>query len=251
MFDSLEVLFTPADFAALPSRDLSQTACVVFDILRATSSIVTALANGASAVIPVAEIPEALELRRRHPDWLLAGERDGFRIRAAQAGGIDFDLGNSPREFTPGTIKGRTIILSTTNGSRALRACASAHVTLAAAFPNLGATCEFLKKGPPLRLLLVCAGTHNQAAYEDVFGAGALIDIFCNGAPHPGSADSAWMAWEAFDRHRNVPLTTLSHSRNGRRLMSLPELREDIAFCAQRDIFPIVAKSSTGQIIAV
>src|SRR6266700_3040795 len=78
---SLEVLFTPAEFGELGEVDLSGTVCVVFDVLRATSSMATALANGASAIVPVAEIPEALRLRERDPDVLLAGERDGLRIQ--------------------------------------------------------------------------------------------------------------------------------------------------------------------------
>src|SRR5581483_8625152 len=111
---TLEVLFAPAEFAALADRDLDRTVCVVFDIFRATSTIVTALANGASAIIPVAEIPDALALRHQQPDVLLAGERDGLRIRADLTGGLDFDLGNSPREFTPERVQGKTIVLSTT-----------------------------------------------------------------------------------------------------------------------------------------
>src|SRR6266850_200069 len=97
---SLEVLFAPAEFSALGQRDLSGTVCVVFDVLRATSSMVTALDNGASAVVPVAEIPEALKIRERDPRILLAGERDGVRIQSDLTSGIAFDLGNSPREFT-------------------------------------------------------------------------------------------------------------------------------------------------------
>ena len=85
---TLEVLFTPAEFAALPQRDLRRTVCVVFDILRATSTMVTALANGAAAVLPVAEIAEALAARAHLPDALLAGERDGFRICADLTGGV-------------------------------------------------------------------------------------------------------------------------------------------------------------------
>src|SRR5580692_7380997 len=133
---TLEVLFTPAEFATLPQRDLSGTVCVVFDVLRATSTIVTALANGADAVIPVAEIPEALAAKRARPDLLLGGEREGVRIRADQTGGVDFDLGNSPREFTRERVAGRTIILTTTNGSRALRACAGARAVFAGSFLN-------------------------------------------------------------------------------------------------------------------
>src|SRR6266446_3700733 len=96
----IEVLFTPADFALVSQRDLSKSTCVVFDVLRATSSMVTALANGAEAIIPVSEISEALEIKRKDPQVLLAGERDGLRIEANLTGSIGFDLGNSPREFT-------------------------------------------------------------------------------------------------------------------------------------------------------
>src|SRR5262245_18652880 len=96
----LEALFSPADFADLKRRDLGGTTCVVFDVFRATSVIVTALANGATAVVPVAEIPEALAVRQKEPQVLLAGERNGIRIPAGLSGGTEFDLGNSPREFT-------------------------------------------------------------------------------------------------------------------------------------------------------
>jgi len=99
MSSTLQVLFSPAEFAALPGWDLTRTTCVVFDVLRATSSMTTALFNGADAVYPVAEIPEALAFRKAHPQALLAGERNGVRIRADQTGEVDFDLGNSPRNL--------------------------------------------------------------------------------------------------------------------------------------------------------
>src|SRR5690348_2998573 len=122
----VEVLFTPAEFEALKQRDLRETLCVVFDVLRATSSMITALARGAAGIIPVQEIDEALSIRRREPDVLLAGERDGVRITSDLTGSIAFDLGNSPREFTSETVKGKIIVMTTTNGTRGLRACAAA-----------------------------------------------------------------------------------------------------------------------------
>ena len=118
----LEVILSPAEFAGLRQRDLSQAVCVVFDILRATTSMITALANGAEAIIPVGEISEALALRQKNPSVLLAGERHGLRIRADLTGSIDFDLGNSPREFTVEKVSGKIIVMTTTNGTRALRA---------------------------------------------------------------------------------------------------------------------------------
>src|ERR1043166_1451666 len=96
----LEVLLSPVEFANLRTRDLRQAVCVVFDILRATTSMITALASGAQAIIPVSEISEALALRQSRPEVLLAGERDGVRIRADLTGGVELDLGNSPREYT-------------------------------------------------------------------------------------------------------------------------------------------------------
>src|SRR4051794_5856645 len=96
----LDVLFTPADFDALARRDLSSTVCIVFDVLRATSSMITVLANGATEIVPVAEIHEALALRKTDPNILLAGERDGVLITSALTGELSFDFGNSPREFT-------------------------------------------------------------------------------------------------------------------------------------------------------
>src|SRR5689334_3523771 len=120
---SLEALFAPAEFMVLARRDLRETVCVVFDVLRATSTMITALANGAAAIYPVSEIEEALTLRRRDPSILLAGERDGFRIAASAANGTAFEFGNSPREFTRERVLGRTIATTTTNGTRALRGC--------------------------------------------------------------------------------------------------------------------------------
>jgi 2-phosphosulfolactate phosphatase len=179
---TLEVLFTPADFAALDRRNLDRTLAVVFDVFRASSSMITALAHGATAVIPVGEIAEALEQRRRDPRVLLAGERDGLLIRAELTGGTDFDLGNSPLEFTPEKVAGRTIVMTTTNGTRALRACAHARTVLVSSFLNLKATAARVARERPENLLLICSGTFEQTAYEDVLGAGALCDALWDDA---------------------------------------------------------------------
>jgi len=242
MATTLEVLFAPAEFAALTERDLSQTICVVFDVFRATTTIVTALANGAAEVIPVAEIADALAIRRRRPEVLLAGEREGHRIRAEQTGGTDFDLGNSPREFIPARISGKTIVLSTTNGSRALRACARAQAVAAGSFLNLRATAQYLERHPASRLLLVCSGTGNEAAYEDILGAGALVELISGRLASEKFADSAQVALQIYRQNSSDLLGAVSHSRNGRRLMSIADLRDDVPRCLQRDIFPLVAK---------
>jgi 2-phosphosulfolactate phosphatase len=239
---TLEVLFAPAEFAALGQRDLRQTLCVVFDVLRATSTMVTALGNGAAAIVPVAGISEALGLRQRQPEVLLAGERDGVRIEAHLTGSVGFDLGNSPREFTPGRVGGRTIVMTTTNGTRALRACAPALAVWLGSFLNLRATAEGIERLAPPHLLLVCGGTLDQAAGEDVLGAGALCDLLWHRYGGGAVADSARIARRLFELEKKDLLTAVAQSRNGRRLLAHPELRDDVPFCLQQDRFSFIAE---------
>ncbi|HMO66790.1 MAG TPA: 2-phosphosulfolactate phosphatase [Verrucomicrobiota bacterium] len=237
----VEVLFTPADFAALAQRDLADATCVVFDVLRATTSIVTALAAGAASVRPVAGVSEALARRAADPGVLLAGERDGLRIGAALTGGVEFDLGNSPREFTAERVAGRRLVMTTTNGTRALRACAGAALTLAAAFPNLEATAEFLERAGPAELLLVGAGTGEAAAWEDALGAGALCDrLAAGGSWAPG--DGALIARRLWRWHRHRLAEALTLGRNGQRLLDHPRLAPDLAACAAVDTLACVAR---------
>jgi len=236
---NLEVLFTPADFAALASRDLSGTACVVFDVLRATSTIATALHNGAKAIIPVAEISEALELKKSRPEVLLGGERNGVRI---SAGGIDFDLGNSPREYTPTKVRGKTVVSTTTNGTRALRACAGARIILAASFLNLGATAEFLRRNKIGNIIIVCAGTGENAALEDTLAAGALCEVVSGGFGGGANAASVEAARHAYAQAKSNLSGAMRDSENARRLLANPDLRDDVALCLQRDTCWLAAR---------
>jgi 2-phosphosulfolactate phosphatase len=236
----IDTLLSPLELPALAHRDLSGTACVVFDILRATSTFVTALHHGAEKIIPVGEISEAVAWRKANPQFLLAGERDGLRIRAAQTGGIDFDFGNSPREFTPERVREKIIVSTTTNGTRALRACIGAKKVLAAAFLNLAATAEFLKGEK--EILLVCAGTGDGIADEDMLAAGALVELFAaRGDARPTLTEATENARQGFANLKSDIATAIGLTTNGRRLLAIPELRDDVAFCAQRDVFPLVA----------
>ena len=241
MKTSLEVLFTPADFTALKNRDLSKTTCVVFDILRATTTMITALANGAREIIPVAEIAEALAVRAQRRDVLLAGERDGLRIRAAQTGSVDFDLGNSPREFTAAVVRGKTIVITTTNGTRALRACAPARTIWIASFLNLGAVAARIERDHPVNLLLVCSGTVEHASLEDTLAAGALVDLIGQVYATGQVADSATMARQIFQPWRNDLPGAMQQAGNGRKLLANPELSGDVQFCVQRDTVNLLA----------
>jgi 2-phosphosulfolactate phosphatase len=243
----IETILTPAELPALAQRDLCATACVVFDVLRATSTFVTALHHGAQAIIPVSEIAEALEIKnsqfaiRNSQFVLLGGERNGVRI---SANGIDFDLGNSPREYTPEKVCGKTIVSTTTNGTRALRACANAQTVLAASFLNLNATAEFLRQNRFENILLVCAGTGENPADEDILAAGALVDALLPGKDtHSKRTDSAIAARAAYFQAVQTGLEKkIALSENGARLLAIPKLRDDVAFCLQRDVFPLIAK---------
>jgi 2-phosphosulfolactate phosphatase len=239
---TLEVLLSPNEFSTLRSRDLSETVCVVFDILRATTSMVTALANGAEAIIPVAEIPEALALRQQRPEVLLAGERESVRILKELTGGIDFDLGNSPREYTSEKVLGKTIVMTTTNGTRALRACAGAKTILIGSFLNLRAISNWLKEHRPTHLLLVCSGTFEEAAFEDTLAAGAVCERIWPLYAGGHVADSAEIARRLYPLMQSDLLDAMKSSRNGRRLLANPALRSDVWFCVQRETIPFVVE---------
>jgi 2-phosphosulfolactate phosphatase len=244
MSTTIEVLLAPAEYAGLPQRDLSGTVCVVFDILRATTTMMTALANGANEILPVAELETALALRQRRPDVLLAGERHGLRIRADQTGGIDFDLGNSPREFIPEIVRGRAIVMTTTNGTRALRACVGAKNVLIGTFLGLRAVAQWIESKKPRDLLLVCSGTADEAAYEDTLAAGALCELIWPEYASGTVADSAMMARQIYRSAQDNLVQAMSFARNGRRLLSHPELRGDVTVCVQRDTINFVAELS-------
>lgn len=231
----LDVLFTPADFEALGSRDLSQTTCVVFDVLRATTSMVTALSEGAACVVPVSDIPDAMALRRLDPAVLLAGERGGLRIPASLTGTVDFDLGNSPREFLKERVEGRRIVMTTTNGTRALRACVGARLVVAGCLRNRGAVAAFVR-GEGGDVLVVCSGTYDGMAFEDVLGAGALVDRIVELDPGYDVLDGAEIARLLFRQFQgDLAGAMAAHSRNGRRLARTPGLEADIAVCARLD----------------
>ncbi|MGA2280235.1 MAG: 2-phosphosulfolactate phosphatase [Verrucomicrobiota bacterium] len=256
----IDAILSPAELPALAKRDLRDATCVVFDVLRATSTFVTALHHGAKAIVPVSEIAEALALRQKQPDVLLGGERDGVRIRADQTGGIDFDLGNSPREYTPEKVRGKTIVSTTTNGTRALRACADAPTILAASFLNLTATAQFIRQLQPAQIVLVCAGTRENIATEDVLAAGAMGEMLEVGSSRCDDrsaqravptkfSDSVETARSAWRKAKSNLLAVVSEGENARRLLAIPELRDDVAFCLQQDKYSLVAKMDGEAVI--
>jgi 2-phosphosulfolactate phosphatase len=138
---------------------------VVIDVLRATSTLTQALANGASRVVEAATVDEAFALRDRHPGSLLCGEREGRIIPG-------FDLGNSPFEYGAERVRDRTLIFASTNGSQALRLGAG-RTRVLAAFVNLSAVIERVRRAR--EVVIVCAGKLGGFSLEDTGCAGLLV----------------------------------------------------------------------------
>jgi 2-phosphosulfolactate phosphatase len=152
----------------IPAGVLRGGVAVVVDVLRATTAIVQALASGCSAVIPVAEVDEAKAVAAGFPagSALLSGERQGLPIAG-------FDLGNSPGAFTPAVCRDKTLVMTTTNGTRAVLASLEAKRVFVAAFPNLLATAVRLR-GLNEDVHVICSGTDGRVSLEDAVLAGAL-----------------------------------------------------------------------------
>ncbi len=222
----IDAVLTPAEIALLPGRDLSATTCVVFDVLRATSSMVTALAHGAAEILPARTIEEALALKAGRPHALLGGERHGELIDG-------FDLGNSPLEYRE-NVAGRTIISTTTNGTIALRACEHAERVLVGAILNLGALAAELRRAQPEQVVLICAGTFADFALEDAFAAGLLLAAF-EEANRTDSATAALGVAKLFPH----ALAALQQARNGR-VLAQKGRGAEVEWCAQESRFDVV-----------
>lgn len=240
----VEVTFTPAEFELLRQRDLSDCACVVFDVLRATSTIVTALARGAESFLPVASIGEAIQQRAADGTILLAGEREGLRITSAVSGGTNFDLGNSPREYTAQLVRNRRIVTTTTNGTRAFAACRGARQLLAASFLNLRRTAEHLLRTGCTRAVLVCSGTGENVAFEDCLGAGALCRELLRLNSRLEFCDSAHFVADMLSTNADDLEAAMQKSSNARRLLAIPELAGDVSFCLTENLYPIVVATN-------
>lgn len=217
---------------------LTDKTVVVIDVLRATTTIAYALAAGASCVVPCLEVDEARQLRARFgDDAVLGGERGGVKIEG-------FDFGNSPSEYTAATIGGKTLIFTTTNGTRAMQTAVGARRVLLAAFVNLSAVCDRLAGED--RIEIVCAGTNRQITREDVLLAGAIGEQLTRGKPRPVLNDQATIAlesWSRFSRElaeHKIPLhETLRNSCGARNLIEIG-LERDIEIAAQLDKLEVV-----------
>jgi len=231
MSDDREVLVHLVPSLVAPER-LAGGVAVVIDVLRATTTVIHALAAGCTAVRPCICVEEAQHLAGglRAGRVLLGGERGGKPLPG-------FDLGNSPGAYTPCVCRGRTLVLTTTNGTRALLHAAGADRTLVAGFVNFSAVCEQLRRDAR-PVCVLCAGTRGSLALEDTLLAGAFVDFLCEES-EARLEDAGRLAWDCFENHRELVLGSLQISDSGDRLRQLG-YDEDIRLAAQVDQFLLV-----------
>ena len=214
-----------------PARFAGCTA-IVIDVLRASTTMVYALAAECRAIFPCVEIDEARHLADQFPKErvLLAGERHGKKIAG-------FDLGNSPLEFTPAQCRGKNIVMTTSNGTRALHRAGQAARILLAGFVNFSAVCEQLRpEKRPVHIL--CAGTEGAVTLEDTLLAGGFVD-FLSERCDARLNDSARLAWDCFENNRGAVAEALEISLGGAILQRLG-YHEDIRIAGQLDKFNLV-----------
>jgi 2-phosphosulfolactate phosphatase len=227
-----EIVFTTE---SVEPRRVRGRVCVVIDVLRATTTIAVALANGCPEIIPVEtprEAQETADTRR----CLLGGERNGLRIEG-------FDFGNSPLEYVSDRISGRPIAFTTTNGTRAIRACASAEMLVLASFLN-GGTIVRLLEDLNSDTLIVCAGTRGEPSIEDTVCGGMLLDgLRARGSAEVEEAVSLWNTHKS-----DLAGMMKDESMHGRSLVELG-FEKDIAFAAAKDTFDIIPIFENGSIV--
>ena len=212
---NLEVCLTPA---LLHLHDIRESIVVVIDIFRATSSICYGIENGAKAIIPVESIESCKSYQST--DFLLAAERNGEIVAG-------FDFGNSPFAYTSEKVKGKTIVLTTTNGTRAIHAAQEAHTIVIGSFLNLNTLCNWLKT-ENRNICLLCSGWKDKTNLEDTLFAGAIVEQLKN-ADYKLD-DAGILAADLYALAKSDLWAYLKKSSHSDRLKKL-HIEDDIAFC--------------------
>ena len=217
----IDVLFYPEKL-----KNAEDKAVVVLDVLRATTTIATALAAGAEKIYPVSSIKDAFSLKKKISGALLGGERGGVKVPG-------FDLGNSPLEYQG--LKGKTIILSSTNGTKTLKKAVSARTLIAGSIVNAKAVADYLLK-LNLDVVLMPSGTDSQFSLEDFAGAGYIISLLAE-QKKVELSDQAYLSFEL--ARNNPPEEILTRSFHGQRLIHLGFAR-DVEYCAKLNLLDVV-----------
>ncbi|HKM43450.1 MAG TPA: 2-phosphosulfolactate phosphatase [Limnochordia bacterium] len=209
-----EVIVSPGEFSR---HELTGKTAIVIDIFRFTTTILTALEAGMESFFPVADIEEARALKKAHPNYLLAGERQALKIPG-------FDFGNSPLEHYGQSYQGGNLICSTTNGTRAIHAAKGAKQVVLASIRSAKAVAEYVAKQDG-GVIFFPAGLEGTFSLEDTWCAGLILSYLKESDLGDG-AKSAMMVYEG------IPREQLAESTHGRRLQAL-DLKEDLEFCLE------------------
>ena len=234
----INIILTPAEFEYY-NISTNDNIIVVIDIFRATSTIVTALANGAKSVIPVSSVDEARRLKAN--GFLIAGEKNGIPIDG-------FDFGNSPLDFiNVEKIKNKDIVITTTNGTQAIQVAKDKGQIIIGSFLNLNAVADYVLQQNK-DLVLLCAGWKNKFNLEDFVFAGSLTHYLYSTEKYELDSDSALLGYLTFDRSRRKLKEFLNMASHKKRLENL-NLEADIDFCLTINKYPIVPKFVNDKII--
>jgi 2-phosphosulfolactate phosphatase len=235
MYKELDVFSSASSFH---EEELRGKTAVVIDVLRASSTIATAICNGARGIVPVADMAAASKISQNldSPHFLLCGEKDGKKIE-------DYDLGNSPLEYIPEAVKGKTIILNTTNGTKALMRCNLAREVMTGCFLNMGCLVEYLKTKEDI--VLVCAGWRGRLSLEDLLCAGNIIYELTDGKLPVGARDGAKVAFSLYEKFGDDIEGTIQSSNHAVRLKDIVG-SEDISFCCQLSTMNVLPVLNEG-----
>jgi 2-phosphosulfolactate phosphatase len=228
----------------LGSQDVQSRVVAVIDVLRASTTIAVALANGARTVIPL-ESPEDVVTRSKQFERagvLLAGERRMLKMDG-------FDLGNSPVEHTRDVVEGKTVLLTTTNGTHALLGVQGARDVVVASYVNMSAVSAMLRAA--LRggadVTIVCAGQDRQFALEDAACAGRYVHQITKRLQQAELNDAA-LAASLIDRKYGDNLMRLFNTAAHGRALAAAGFGEDLTVCAAVDSYPVIPVYQDRQI---
>lgn len=231
----VEVCFSPNVY---PLFHKDNATVVVIDVLRATSAITTAFFNGVAKMIPVATIEQALHYKNQ--GLIVAAERNGEIVEG-------FDLGNSPFGYMSNKVKGKTIAITTTNGTQAIEAAKGARKVIVGSFLNLDAVIEHLKEENK-DVLLLCAGWKNKFNLEDTLFAGAVADALISRYDYTTTCDSAIAAGQLYHLAKHDLYQFLSLSSHRNRLQKL-NLERDIKYCLTPNQCPVIPVMENGALV--
>lgn len=213
--------------------DVRGRTVVVIDVLRACSTIATALQNGARAVVPVLDMAQASKVAANlDPNvYRLGGERGGEKIEG-------YHLGNSPLEYTREQVEGRDVILNTTNGTKALTRARGAQHLVAGSLLNAGRVVDFIRQAGT-DVTIVCAGRQNRISLEDTVCAGLLLDRLWNDTEPTFVSDAANAAYTLYAHDQPDVSERLRRANHVQRLVEMG-YADDVEYCFQVDALPVL-----------